>query len=134
MRATLSTICWLTFFYPALVFLYIANYTHRGITVANILSVVEGGEVQGELSDLEYARPFGSTPVGGDVKAVSAPLCKVNMVSHMHQGTPYYMAIEVHSGQRLHPDFYGKRRISAETGRVAMRFVSGVRTPGRIYP
>ncbi|KAF9440094.1 hypothetical protein P691DRAFT_169037 [Macrolepiota fuliginosa MF-IS2] len=66
----------------ALVIMYIAGWLHRDVSTGNILIFVNGETVTGKLSDLEYAKEFGSTAAHSDPKT----------------GTPYFMALELLTG------------------------------------
>ncbi|KAF9449336.1 hypothetical protein P691DRAFT_728158 [Macrolepiota fuliginosa MF-IS2] len=65
----------------ALVILFITGWLHRDVSTGNILVFVDGQTVTGKLSDLEYAKEFGTH---------SGPTT----------GTPYFMALELLTGAR----------------------------------
>lgn len=55
----------------ALTFLYIGNWVHRDISTGNIIVIAgDSGGVAGKLSDLEYAKEFGSNSISSDPKTV----------------------------------------------------------------
>ncbi|KAF9451340.1 hypothetical protein P691DRAFT_787340 [Macrolepiota fuliginosa MF-IS2] len=58
----------------------IAGWLHRDVSTGNILFSIDGETVTGKLSDLEYAKEFGSTN------------------AHSKTGTPYFMAVELLTG------------------------------------
>ncbi len=56
---------------PALVFLFIGNWVHRDISAGNIIVMMgKKGKAEGKLSDLEYAKEFGSPAPSSDPKTV----------------------------------------------------------------
>ncbi|KXN86767.1 hypothetical protein AN958_09648 [Leucoagaricus sp. SymC.cos] len=64
----------------ALAIMYVAGWVHRDISTGNIIVVGSGDSTCGKISDLEYAKVFGSTsPTARDPKT----------------GTPFYMAFEL---------------------------------------
>ncbi|KAF9446809.1 hypothetical protein P691DRAFT_776599 [Macrolepiota fuliginosa MF-IS2] len=70
----------------ALVLLYLIHWVHRDVSAGNIIIVKVGNMVQGKLSDLEYAKKFGTSSAGGDPKT----------------GTPFFMPIEIHRSEQLY--------------------------------
>jgi hypothetical protein len=57
----------------ALVLLYLAKWTHRDVSVGNIIVVEIDGSVRGKLSDLEYAKKFSDETFSVDPKTVCFP-------------------------------------------------------------
>jgi len=98
-----------------LVFLFIANWVHRDISTGNIIVVTDNeGQVHGKLSDLEYAKEFGSTTISPDPKT----------------GTPFFMAFELLSGWSIHrewPEPSGKA--GQNKGEGLHRFLTAFKTP-----
>ena len=56
-----------------LVLLYLAGWTHRDVSVGNIIVVQRDGSFHGKLSDLEYAKKFTEMKISADPKTVCSP-------------------------------------------------------------
>ncbi|KAF9447329.1 hypothetical protein P691DRAFT_671771, partial [Macrolepiota fuliginosa MF-IS2] len=76
----------ITHAFIALALLYLVCWVHRDVSVGNIILVKVGDEVQGKLSDLEYAKTFGTSSAGGDPKT----------------GTPFFMPVEIHRSEAFY--------------------------------
>ncbi|KAF9441706.1 hypothetical protein P691DRAFT_790795 [Macrolepiota fuliginosa MF-IS2] len=84
------------------------GWLHRDVSTGNILIFVDGETVTGKLSDLEYAKEFGSAAAHSDPKT----------------GTPYFMALELLIGARHRtpkpPDLDDTFFVEAAAGDTAM--------------
>ncbi|KAF7775845.1 hypothetical protein Agabi119p4_4238 [Agaricus bisporus var. burnettii] len=83
----------------ALTLLFLAGWVHRDVSEGNIILVRNGNGVRAKLNDLEYARDFNQ-----DDRVVS---------TDPKTGTPYFMPIEIHSGDFLSLKTTAKRSISS---------------------
>ncbi len=63
--------------------MFVANWVHRDVISGNILFLGKGTDVQGKLSDLEYAKPFLSDLHHyADFNTVRIPLPRSHIVSN----------------------------------------------------
>ena len=67
--------------------MFIANWVHRDISTGNIIVMIDGDVVQGKLSDLEYAKEFGSTSGSADSETVCHvdALCCLKWLNDAHR-------------------------------------------------
>ncbi|KAF9454398.1 hypothetical protein P691DRAFT_770599 [Macrolepiota fuliginosa MF-IS2] len=72
--------------FVVLTLLYLVRWIHRDVSVGNIVLVKDENGVRGKLSDLEYAKEFGTSSADSDSKMV----------------TPFFMPIECHNSRSLH--------------------------------
>ncbi|KAF9441912.1 hypothetical protein P691DRAFT_714815 [Macrolepiota fuliginosa MF-IS2] len=99
--------------FVGLVLLYLARWVHRDVSVGNIILVEVGNMVQGKLSDLEYAKKFGTSSAGGDPKT----------------GTPFFMPVEIHNSEHLYNPPTAKNPKSKSPGPVDPFFRSTLPEP-----
>ena len=72
---------------------------HRDISTGNIIVVENNGSICGFLSDLEYAKAMSTESANSDPKTVCFDV-KDRCCLTFDQGTPYFMPLEIHHGER----------------------------------
>ncbi|KAF5363264.1 hypothetical protein D9756_001090 [Leucocoprinus leucothites] len=92
----------------ALALLFIAGWVHRDVSTGNIIVVNVCGQVQGLLSDLEYAREFDRVS---------------QRASDPKTGTPFFMPVEIHQGRKLR---YAEEDVSEDRDILCQEEISSV--------
>ena len=72
---------------------------HRDISTDNIIVVEDNGCIRGLLSDFEYAKAVSNQSASSDPKTVCFDV-KDRCCLIFDQGTPYFMPLEIHRGER----------------------------------
>ena len=78
---------------------------HRDISTGNIIIVENNGCIRGLLSDFEYAKAMDNESATPDPKTVRFDI-KDRIFLTFDQGTPYFMPLEIHRGEKYLPPAY----------------------------
>ena len=78
---------------------------HRDISTGNTIIVENNGCIRGLLSDFEYAKAMDNESASPDPKTVRFDI-KDRIFLTFDQGTPYFMPLEIHRGEKYLPPAY----------------------------
>jgi len=79
--------------------LFLAGWVHRDISTGNIIVVEDNECIRGFLSDFEYAKAMSNQSSCSDPKTVCFDV-EDRCCLTFYQGTPYFMPLEIHRGER----------------------------------